>query len=132
VRFVIRTVITALAVWVAAALLSGITVSGSTWWRDALTLICVAVIIGLINTFLKPIIVVLGCPLYVLTLGLISFVINALLLWFASWIADKLNVPFHVSGFWPAFWGAIIIGVVGWMLGLIIREPRRGEQAAAR
>ena len=132
-RFLIRTVITALAVWVAAALLSGITISGSSWARNALTLICVAVIIGLINTFLKPIIEVLGCPLYVLTLGLIAFVVNALLLWFASWIADKLNLPFHVDGFWSAFWGAIIIGIVGWLLGLSSGSRTGGaiRQAAA-
>jgi putative membrane protein len=133
VRLLTRTLITALSVWAAAALLSGITVSGSTWWREALTLLCVAVIIGLINTFIKPIIMVLGCPLYILTLGLFAFVVNALLLWFASWIADKLNLPFHVNGFWPAFWGAIIISIVSWLLGLVIREPdRRTDPQALR
>ncbi len=127
----IRTVITAAAVWVAAALLGGITISGGSWIRDVLTLLCVAVIIGVINTFLKPVIKILGCPLYLLTLGLIAFVVNALLLWLASWVADKLNLPFHVDGFWSAFWGAIIIGLVGWVLGLIIPEPdrRSGSQA---
>lgn len=129
-RFLIRTGITALAVWVAAALLSGISVTGSSWLRDALTLICVAVIIGLINTFLKPVIKLLGCPLYVLTLGLIAFVVNALLLWFASWIAEQLKLPFHVDGFWAAFWGAIIISIVSWLLGLVIREPDRGQVQA--
>jgi putative membrane protein len=128
-RFLIRTVITAVAVWVAAALLPGIAVTGNNWWRQVLTLLCVAVIIGLINTFLKPIIKVLGCPLYVLTLGLISFVVNALLLWLTSWIADKLSLPFHVSGFWPAFWGAIIIALVGWLLGIVVPDRDRSRDA---
>jgi putative membrane protein len=126
-RFLIRTVITAVAVWVAALLLPGITLTGNSWWRQALTLLCVALIIGLINTFLKPIIKVLGCPLYVLTLGLIAFVVNALLLWLASWIADKLSLPFHVSGFWPAFWGAIIVAFVGWLLGLAVPDGDRNR-----
>jgi putative membrane protein len=124
-RFLIRTIITALAVWVAAIVLRGITVTGSSWWRNALTLLCVAVIIGLINTFLKPVIKVLGCPLYILTLGLISFVINALLLWLASWIAGELNLPFHVTGFWTAFWGAIIIAFVSWLLSLALPDGNR-------
>jgi putative membrane protein len=97
----IRTIVTAVAIWVATLLVDGIT------------------------AFLKPVIQVLGCPLYVLTLGLFALVVNALLLELASWIADKLNVPFHVDGFWSAFWGAIIIGIVSFLLNLFVPDGER-------
>jgi len=61
----------------------------------------------------------------VLTLGLIGLVVNALLLWLTSWLAGKLHLPFHITGFWPAFWGAIIVGVVSWLLGILIRDGNR-------
>ncbi len=123
--FVIRTLVTALAIWVAAALVEGITLDATTTARNLLALIVAAVIIGLINAVLKPIIKILGCPLYVLTLGLFALVVNALLLELASWIAEQLNVPFHVDGFWSAFWGAIIIGIVSWLVNLFIPDGRR-------
>lgn len=125
--FVIRTLVTAVAIWVASALLSGITLDASTSGRNVLVLIIAALIVGLINAFLKPIIKVLGCPLYVLTLGLFALVVNALLLLLASWLAQQLNVPFHVDGFWSAFWGAIIIGIVSWLLNLFIPDGRRNS-----
>jgi putative membrane protein len=69
-----------------------------------------------------------GCLFYVLTLGLIALVVNGLLLWLASWVADKLSLPFHITGFWAAFWGALIVSVVGWLLGVLVPdrldEPR--------
>jgi putative membrane protein len=122
-RFVLRTLATAVALWVATALLEGITVSGSSTWGNALTLIAVAIIFGLVNAVLKPIIKVLGCLFYIVTLGLIAFVVNALLFLLVSWLADLLNLPFHVDGFWSALWGAIIVGVVSWAINLLIPDP---------
>ena len=100
--------------------------AGSGWSRVG-TLLAVAVIFGLINAFLKPLIKVVGCAFYVLTLGLIALVVNGLLLWLTSWIAGKLSLPFHVTGFWPAFWGAIIVGLVSWLLHLLIGDERRPD-----
>ena len=122
-RFLLRTLATAVALWVATALLDGITVSGSSTWGDALTLLAVAVIFGLVNAVLKPIIQVLGCLFYILTLGLIAFVVNALLFLLVSWLADLLHLPFHVDGFWTALWGAIIVGIVSWGINLLIPDP---------
>jgi putative membrane protein len=122
-RFVLRTLATAVALWVATVLLEGITVSGSSTWGNALTLIAVAIIFGLVNAVLKPIIKVLGCLFYIVTLGLIAFVVNALLFLLVSWLADLLNLPFHVDGFWTALWGAIIVGVVSWAINLLIPDP---------
>jgi putative membrane protein len=127
----IRVIVVAVALWVAALIVGGIRVGTevsptSTTASTIGTLVVVAIIFGLVNAFLKPIIKVIGCPLYVLTLGLIGFVVNALLLWLVGWIAGNLSLPFAVDGFWAAFWGAIIISVVSFVLHLVI--PDRLDQ----
>jgi len=91
-------------------------------WRTRLLI--VAVIFGVINAFLKPVIKMLGCALYILTLGLFALIVNALLLELTSWLAGKLKLPFHVTGFWPAFWGAIIVGIVSWVLNMFVHDDR--------
>src|SRR5215467_11522153 len=126
-RFLIRVVVTAVALWVAELLLSGITVSGSSKTKDALTLLLVALIFGVVNAIIKPIVKIIGCVFYILTLGLISFVVNALLFLLTSWIAGKLNLPFHVDGFWSAFWGAIIVGLISWAINLVIPDKAEGK-----
>jgi len=123
-RFILRVLITAVAMLVATWLLAGIEVTADTTLRKVATLVVVALIFGLINAVLKPIIKVLGCFFYIITLGLIGLVVNALLLWLTSWVAGQLNLPFHITGFWPAFWGAIIIGVVSWLLSITLGERR--------
>ncbi|MFI0448180.1 phage holin family protein [Actinomadura sp. 6N118] len=121
-RILLKTAITAAALWVATLLVDGIAVTGDTDLRRAATLVGVAVIFGLINVVIKPIVKTLGCAFYVLTLGLIGLVVNALLLLLASNLAERLELPFHVNGFWPAFWGAIVVGVVGWILNLLLND----------
>jgi putative membrane protein len=123
-RFLIRTVATAIALWVSTLVVSGITVSGSSTAANVATLVVVAIIFGLVNAILKPIIQVLGCLFYIITLGLIAFVVNALLFLLVDWIAELLNLPFNVDGFWSAFWGAIIVGLVSWLINLIIPDPK--------
>jgi putative membrane protein len=122
-RFLIRLLASAAALAVATAVVPGIELTTGSVTSKVLTLIAVALIFGVINAILKPIVKVVGCAFYILTLGLIALVVNALLLWLTSWLADKLNLPWHITGFWPAFWGAIIVGVVGWLLSILIREP---------
>ncbi len=119
---VIRAVITAAALAVATALLPGIELGPGSTAKKVGTLVVVAVIFGVINAILKPIVKTVGCLFYVLTLGLIGLVVNGLLLWLTSWAAGKLSLPFHITGFWPAFWGAIIVGLVGWLLGILVKE----------
>jgi len=123
-RFLIRTGVTAVGLWVATLLLSGISVSGSSPLWDALTLIGVAVIFGLVNAIIKPVVMILGCVFYLVTLGLIAFVVNALLFLLVDWLAGLLHLPFHVNGFWAAFWGAIIVTVVSWLINLAIPDRR--------
>ncbi len=122
VKILIRVVITAIALWVATVFVKGISLDTADTSKKVLTLLAVAAIFGLINAFLKPIIKTLGCVFYVLTLGLVALVVNALLLELASVTADHLKLPFHVDGFWPAFWGAIIVGVVSWLLNMFVSD----------
>jgi putative membrane protein len=124
VKILIRVVITAIALWVATLVVHGIELTAATTPRKIGTLIAVAVMFGLINAFLKPIVKKLGCIFYIVTLGLFAFVVNGLLLWLSSWAAGRLHLPFHVSGFWAAFWGAIVVGVVSWLLNLFVHDDK--------
>jgi putative membrane protein len=126
-RFVLRVLVSAAALGVATWAVSGIELLAGNGWTRVGTLLAVAVIFGLINATLKPLIKVVGCAFYVLTLGLAALVVNGLLLWLTSVIAGDLTLPFHVTGFWPAFWGAIIVGLVSWLLNLLVGDKRRRD-----
>jgi putative membrane protein len=118
----IRVVATAAALAVATAVVPGIDLTAGSTLSKVLTLVAVALIFGVVNAVLKPIIKTVGCLFYVLTLGLAALVVNGLLLWLASAVAGALSLPFHITGFFAAFWGAIIVGVVGWLLSVLIKE----------
>jgi putative membrane protein len=118
----IRVVATAAALAVATAFVPGIDLRTGTGVSKVLTLVAVAVIFGVVNAVLKPLIRTVGCMFYVLTLGLAALVVNGLLLWLTSAVAGALSLPFHISGFLAAFWGAIIVGVVSWLLGVLFKE----------
>jgi putative membrane protein len=128
-KILVRVLISAAAVWAAAALVPGIELRAGSAASKVATLIVVALIFGVVNVVLKPIIKTVGCLFYVLTLGLFGLVVNGLLFWLASWVAGKLSLPFHITGFWPAFWGAIIVGIVSWLLSLLLDDRRREPQA---
>jgi putative membrane protein len=123
-KHVIRVIVSAAALGVAAWVVPGIQVSGHSDASKAGTLVVVAVIFGVINAVLKPVIKTVGCAFYVLTLGLAALVVNGLLLWLASYVAGELSLPFHVTGFLAAVEGALIVGVVSWLLHLALRDRR--------
>ena len=126
-RFLLRVLVSAAALGVATWAVPGIELEAASGWSRLGTLLAVALIFGVINATLKPLIKIVGCAFYILTFGLIALVVNGLLLWLTSWIAGKLSLPFHVTGFWPAFWGAIIVGLVSWVLHLFIRDERQRD-----
>jgi putative membrane protein len=126
---ILRLLITAAALFVATAVVPGIQLLAGTTLDKVTTLVVVALIFGVVNAVLKPIVKTIGCVFYILTLGLIGLVVNALLFLLTSWVAGKLHEPFHITGFWPAFWGAIIVGVVSWLLSLTLGERRHEKQA---
>jgi putative membrane protein len=131
-KLLLRILIPAAALEVAHLAISGIELRGGSDWSKVGTLILVALIFGVVNAVIKPIVKTVGCVFYVLTLGLIGLVVNGLLLWLCSWIAGEVSLPFHITGFWPAFWGAIIVGVVGWILNLIFDERSRSVVQVSR
>jgi putative membrane protein len=119
-RILIKLVITAVAVWIATLVIHGIQLHTHNTTEKIETLVIVALIFGIINAVLKPIIKAIGCFAYVITLGLIAIVVNGLLFWLASYVAGKLSVPFHITGFVPAVLGALLVGIVSWVLSLIV------------
>jgi putative membrane protein len=123
-NFVVKTIANAGALAVAIWLLDKITLTGDNTGEKALTLIVVALIFGLVNFLVKPVVKVLTFPLFILTLGLITLVVNALMLLLTSWVADKLDVSFHVEGFWTAVLGGLIISVVSWALNVLLPDDK--------
>jgi putative membrane protein len=120
---IIRLVITAVSLWIATLVIEGIRLTTDSVPGQAGTLLAVAVIFGIVNAVLRPIIKTIGCGLYVLTLGLISLVVNGLLFLLVSWIAGEFDLPFHVDDFWPsAVLGALLVGVVSWLLNMLVPD----------
>jgi putative membrane protein len=119
----IRLVVSAVSLWIATLVIDGIHLTADTVPKKIGTLLAVAAIFGIVNAVLRPIIKVIGCGLYVLTLGLISIVVNALLFLLTSWIAGQLSLPFHVDNFWPsAVLGALLVGIVSWLLNMLVPD----------
>ncbi|MFJ9826939.1 phage holin family protein [Streptomyces sp. NPDC101160] len=121
-NFVLKTLANAGALGVAVWLLQDITLTGDSTAKKAWTLILVALVFGLVNFLVKPVVKLLTFPLFVLTLGLITLVVNALMLLLTSWLADQLDLSFHVEGFWTAVLGGLIISVVSWALNVVLPE----------
>jgi putative membrane protein len=124
--FAVRVAVVAVSLWIATLIVPGIEVSAGSTSAQVGTLVVVALIFGLVNAVLKPLIKVVGCPFYILTLGLIGLVVNALLFLLVGWIAGALGLPFTVGGFGAAFVGAIVVAVVGFVLHVLI--PDRIDQ----
>ncbi|KOX00577.1 MULTISPECIES: phage holin family protein [unclassified Streptomyces] len=121
-NFLVKTIANAGALAVAVWLLDKITLTGDSTGKEFATLIIVALLFGLVNFLVKPVVKLLSLPLLILTLGLFTLVVNALMLLLTSWLADKLDLSFHVDGFWTAVVGGLIISVVSWALHVILPD----------
>ena len=120
--FLIRLFVNAAALWVATRLVPGVVYDGG-----ALPLLGVALVFGVVNAFLRPLAKILAFPLIILTLGIFALVINGLMLWLTSSLSSALGLGFHVSGFWAAFVGGLVVSVVSTILSMIVTGPRRGR-----
>jgi putative membrane protein len=120
-KLFIHWLITVLALYVATLILPPelMSVEGRNAW---LAFAVMAAVLGLVNIFIRPILKLLSCGLIIITVGLFMLVINAFLLWFASWICQQLGIGFSVQFPLGAFWGSIIVSVVSWIFHLFIRE----------
>ncbi|MEU6384990.1 phage holin family protein [Streptomyces bauhiniae] len=121
-NLLVKTIANAGALAVAVWLLDKITLTGDSTGKKAATLIVVALVFGLVNLLVKPVVKVLTFPLFILTLGLITLIVNALMLLLTSWVCGQLNVGFHVDGFWTAVLGGLIISIVSWALNLVLPD----------
>jgi putative membrane protein len=120
---VIRLIVSAVALWIATLVIDGITLTTDSTLEKIGTLLLVAAIFGVVNGVLRPIIKVVGCAFYLLTLGLVALVVNGALFLLTSWIADQLGLPFHVEDFWPsAVLGALLVGVISWLLNMAVPD----------
>lgn len=126
--FLLRAALTGLALWVVTLLVGGIDfVGGQTTAQKVGIVFVVAVIFGLVNAFIKPIVQILSIPLYVLTLGLFHVVVNAFMLWLTAWITEHTTYwGLRIEHFWwTAIWAAIVLSVVSWLLSLVVRDVGR-------
>jgi len=122
-RFLFRLVVNVLALGLAAWLFDGITLSGDNDTDRFLQLLVVGVIFGLATSFIRPIVNIVSIPLIVLTFGLMLLVVNALMLMLPRWIAGKLDLGFHVDGFWVALGGSIVIPLASAILEALLPKP---------
>ncbi len=119
--FLIRVLIVSLGLWVASEIVPGIEV------RDGATLIVAALLLGIVNAFVRPVAVVLTLPLTIITLGLFLVVINAGMLALVAWLLDG----FDVSGFWSALFGSVVVSLTGWVASWLIGPRGRVEVMVA-
>ncbi|GAY14539.1 phage holin family protein [Mycobacterium sp. shizuoka-1] len=124
--FLLRAAVTGLALWVVTLIVPGIGfVGGDTTLQRVGIVLVVAVIFGLVNAIVKPLVQILSIPLYILTLGLIHIVINALMLWITAWITEHTtHWGLQIDQFWwTAIWAAIVLSIVGWLFSLPFKDP---------
>ncbi|QEN15899.1 phage holin family protein [Mycolicibacterium sp. ELW1] len=126
--FLLRAAVTGLALWVVTLIVPGIHfVGGDTTLQRAGIVLVVAIVFGVVNAIIKPVVQILSIPLYILTLGLFHVVINALMLWTTAWITDHTtHWGLQIDQFWwTAIWAAIALSIVGWLFSLPLRDADR-------
>ena len=121
-NFLVKTLANAGALGVATWVIKDITLTGDSTAREVMSLILVALVFGLVNWLVKPVVKLLAFPLFILTLGLITLVVNALMLLLTSWLSGKLDLQFHVDGFWTALVGGLIVSIVSWALHVVLPD----------
>ena len=124
--WLLRIMINALSIAVAVNVVSGITFTGE-WWK----MIIIGAVFGIVNSLIKPIVTIFAIPLIILTLGLFTLVVNTLMLLLTAKLSHPLDLGLQIQGFWPAFWGALIVSIVSmllsWLTGLRkIKYYKRG------
>ena len=120
--FLVRLLVNAAALWVATRVVSGVTFDGG--WLPFFGGACV---FGVVNAFIRPVAKILTFPLIILTLGIFALVVNGLMLLLTSSLSGSLGLGFHVSGFWPAFWGALVVSLVSTILSMLVADVSRRE-----
>ena len=127
-RLLIRWIINAIALWVAIQIVPGLEYTS----ESGLSLLLIALIFGLVNALVRPLLVLLTCPLIVVTMGLFLLLINALMLSLTEWLSGIFDLGLVIDGFWPTFWGAVVISVVSGVINLLVKDDREAERQRSR
>jgi putative membrane protein len=126
-RLILRWVINAVAIFLAVRFVPGISLQ-SGW----MSVIWLALILGLVNTFLRPLLKLLTCPLIIVTLGLFTLLINTFLFWLTGQIGRFIGINLVINGFWPAFLGGLVVSVVSVIMTLILKDEIKGSHHDSR
>ena len=122
-KFLLKVIINAVAIWLATLLLSGLeVVGGDSDGERVLVFLVVALVFGIVNTVVKPIVKLLSLPLYILTLGLFTLVVNAAMLLLVGWLSEQTEYGLRIDSFWTALVGGLIISIVSFVLSLAVRD----------
>ena len=126
--FLIKLTVNSVALWLTTLIVAGVTVVAYApgTWPLILSYIFIALIFGFVNTFIGTFIRIVAFPIYVLTLGLISLIVNALLLLFVAWISELFTFGLVIDDFWSGVLGAFVLSVISWLLGLLVRPATPG------
>ena len=119
-KLILRVLVNALALGAAAYLVPGIRAGGVE------SVLLIALVFGVLNALVRPFLKLLSCPLLVLTLGLFTLVLNAVMLMLTAWFGQKLGIDFRVDGFWPAFLGALVVSIVSVVLSWVLIDEKKG------
>ncbi len=124
-RLILRWAINALALYLAIGTgwISGIHPQNTQWWA----ILGLALVFGVVHALLRPLLKFLTCPLILITLGLFTLIINTALFWFTGWMGQYFNIGFTVEGFWPAFWGGLLVGVASAVLSVLLRSELKKD-----
>ena len=120
--FLVRLLVSAAALWVATRVVPGVSYAGG--WAPFMG---TAVVFGGVNAFIRPVAKILTFPLIIVTLGLFALVVNGLMLWLTSSLSQALGLGFHVSGFWAALWGALVVSLVSTILSMLVADAPDGR-----
>ena len=131
--FVLRVLINGVAIWFATLVLPGLTIVGAdTGFQQLLVILLIALVFGIVNAIVKPIVAFLSIPLYILTLGLFSIIVNALMLMLTAWITEATGWGLRIANFGTACWAAIIVSIVSLVLSVLIPGPQgQGRQVTS-
>ena len=126
-RFIVKVIVIAFALWLTTFIVSGVRIVPyeETTLATVLTYLLIALIFGLVNAFVGTFVRIIAFPLYVLTLGLISFIVNGLLLLLVAWISELMGFGLVIDGFWWGVLAALVLGLISWLIGLIVRPSSK-------
>jgi putative membrane protein len=122
-RFILRWAINAVAIFLAIRFVPGISLQSG-----LMSVIWLALILGLMNAFLRPLLTLLTCPLIIVTLGLFTLLINTFLFWLTGQVGQIIGIHITINGFWPAFLGGLVVSVVSVVMTLILKDEMKGRQ----